>query len=398
MITLIGTGCGADTLTKEAEKALGKALLVIGAKRLGESLRQYFREEMDYLPLISPEEILEEIRKAGHDEIAVLFSGDSGFFSGAAKLGRLLRAEGLPFRILPGISSVQLMSARTGRPWQEWHLVSVHGRDTEVIPELMHGRDTLFLTDPVRSPASICREITDAGLGETPVTAGEDLGMPGERISYGTAAELADRSFSPLSVLLVDRVPIPETFAGVRDREMIRAKVPMTKENVRAAIVNHLQPGPKDVVWDIGAGTGSVSVSLAEAARYGRVYAIEHTKEALALIAENRRKHAVWNLHVVPGEAPEVLRELPVPDAVFIGGSDGRLKEILELVLDTAPDAKICISAVLAETLGTAVAIFAARSLPFHITEIAVTESDDLSGKHLMKAQNPVWLISRESV
>ena len=224
MITLIGTGCGADTLTLEGKDALKGARLVIGAKRLAESLAPYFGREPEYRALISPREILEEIRSADNAETAVLYSGDSGFFSGAAELGRLLREEGIPYRILPGISSVQLMSARTGRPWQEWQLASIHGRQTEVIPELMHGRDTFFLTDPDRSPASICREITAAGLGETKVTAGEDLGLPGEHLSYGTAAEFAERSFASLSVLLVDRIPVPESFAGVRDREMTRVR------------------------------------------------------------------------------------------------------------------------------------------------------------------------------
>ncbi len=405
-INLVGIGCGLGTLTTEGIVAVRSASVVIGAKRLLDEMGNLCRPDTEMYAAISAEDICKRIRKAAEDEkggnekpdgsvVTVLFSGDCGFYSGAAGLSELLKAEGLNYRVIPGISSVQLMSARISRPWQDWHLVSGHGRKIDVIAEMMHGKDTLFLTDSATSPAAICKALCAAGLHETAVCVGERLGLPDERILSGTAEETAGGEHAALSVLFVEKIPVPKTYAGILDEEMIRGKVPMTKQEVRAAAVSHLQPLPSDTVWDVGAGTGSVSAALAQAARYGRVYAVEHKEEACALIEENRRAQAVWNLQVVKGRAPEALEDLPAPDAVFIGGSEGQLENIIDLVLRKNKDARICISALLVETLGTAAAAFTARGIPFTVTEAAISQSSEIAGKHMMKAQNPIWLIDR---
>ncbi len=402
-IYLIGAGCGPGTLTNEGRETLGKAGLVIGSKRLMDELKSLFRPEARSFTEIIPERILARIRESetlpaeGVDlTAAVLFSGDCGFYSGAFRLSELFQKEDISCRIIPGISSVQLFSARIARPWQAWRLVSGHGRGLSVTSEMMHGKDTLFLTDRENSPKTICKALCAAGLDDTLITVGENLGLPDERIIKGTAKTLTEEDFAPLSVLLAEKVPVPIGFAGLCDHEMIRGDVPMTKQEVRAAVVCHLQPKPFETIWDVGAGTGSVSAALAQAARYGEVYAVECEADACRLIEDNRRKHAVWNLNIVERRAPEALWDLPVPDAVFIGGTNGKLEDILDVIIKKNPDARICISALLVETLGTAAAAFSARSIPFTVTEISVAVSAPVVGKHMMRAQNPVWLIERQ--
>lgn len=260
----------------------------------------------------------------------------------------------------------------------------------------MTGRDTCFLTDPKIRPDTICAALVSAGLPETRVFVGERLGTEGQSVSQGTAADFSKKIFDPLSILLVEKLPVRESVSGILDREVLRGDAPMTKQEVRSSIVNRLRIKPKDTVWDIGAGTGSVSVALAEAAYRGMVYAIEKKQEAFSLLQKNRERFLSWNMVPVQGEAPEALADLPAPDAVFLGGSGGALKELLSVVLKKNPDCKILLSAILLETVMDAAAFFMEQGLSYSVTTITVSESEDVSGKHLMRGQNPVFLLVRE--
>ena len=166
----------------------------------------------------------------------------------------------------------------------------------------------------------------------------------------------------------------------------------MTKQEIRAAALAKLGVGPADVCWDIGAGTGSVSVELALLA--GAVYAVEQNAGALRLAEENRRKHKAWKLRLVEGTAPEALRNLPAPDAVFVGGSGGRLRAILGAAHEANPLARICVSAVTLETLQQACEELRALGCRTEVCQIAVSRSREAGGLTMMQAQNPVWLIS----
>ena len=166
----------------------------------------------------------------------------------------------------------------------------------------------------------------------------------------------------------------------------------MTKQEVRAAILAKLSITPQDICWDIGAGTGSVSVELAMHAK--SVWAVEYQQEALELIQRNREKFGAWNLRIVRGRASEVLSSLPRPDAVFIGGSGGELPELLRQIREINPRAKICISAISIETLNTACKELSESSWSCEIVQISVSRCKNTGGLHLLMAQNPVFLIT----
>lgn len=393
-VTLIGMGCGSiDLLTGEARDALRTAELVIGAARLLRSLPEDCAAKR--ITEYRPDEICAILNEHKAQACCVLYSGDTGFYSGTYGLLARLREKQIPTRVLPGISSVQYFSAKMGRPWQEWRLVSAHGVSCDAVVEVMQGKPVFFLTGGAISPRELCRQLTEAELGELSVVVGENLSYPDERIVSGTAEEFSRQTFAPLSVMLCEAAPPPQRMAsGIADEQFIRGEVPMTKQEIRAVLMGKLAIQPEETIWDIGGGTGSVSVELALAASHGRVYSIECRDSACDLIRQNRRSFGVWNLSVVHGTAPDVLQDLPVPDAVFLGGSGGRLEDILDCIFQKNPAARICISAIAIETLGAAVSALTARGFRAEVVQIAASRSKPAGSLHLLMANNPTFLIT----
>ena len=385
-VTLIGCGCG--ELTADARAAIERAELLIGSKRLLDA----YGAGHESVEAVTAAEITAAIKNADARSIAVLFSGDPGFYSGARLLLPLL--SGCDARVLPGISSAQLFAARLKQPWQDWRLCSAHGTDCDAVAEVCHGRPVFFLTGGKLGPAELCQSLTDAGLGFLKIFVGEDLGAAAERLTEGTAAELAALGFSPLSVMLAEPAPRPKRRApGLPDSAFLRAdKIPMTKQEVRAAALSKLAVGPEELCWDIGAGTGSVSVELALQCR--AVWGIERAEAALALAERNRVKHGAWNLRLVKGEAPAALAGLPAPDAVFVGGSGGHLREILEAVHAANPKARMCVSAVTLEGLHNAYTVLKELGYQAEVTQLSVSRSRAAGDLTLLLAQNPVFLIT----
>lgn len=394
MVTLIAMGGGTVAgITCDAVAALSAADLILGAERLLNDLPGSFTSSR--IPCKKTSEIWDALEETHARKPAVLYSGDTGFYSGARPLIDLLRDKGVEFTVYPGVSSVQMLAARLGRPWQDWNLVSAHGVSCDPVAEVMKGKPTAFLTGGKLLPADLCRILLDAGLGDLPAVVGENLSYPDEALKTGTVKAFAKKKFSPLNVLLVEPAKQPD-HKGIHipDSAFVRAKVPMTKQLVRAAVVSRLNPVPGETVWDVGCGTGSVSIELARAAFPGHVYGVDRNHDAVELSLQNREHFGAYNFHVQEGEAPDVLNGLPDPDAVFIGGTKGQLTDILKTVLERNPTARICLNAVTLETLNHAVSAFSELGIKSDITQISVSESAKLGSSHMLKPQNPVFLIA----
>ena len=398
MVTLIGMGSGTpELLTAQGLAALQSADLIIGAKRLLEHLPTGCTENRK--ALYKPEDILSCLSEFPAANAALLYSGDTGFYSGASKLLPMLRAFGISARVLPGISSVQLFSAAIGRPWQDWKLVSAHGCACDPAAECLtaEGHPVFFLTGGTETPATLCAKLADVGLGDAHAIIGENLGTPQEHLAFGTAQTLAANACAPLSVLLIEHTVLPARRApGFPDDAFIRGEVPMTKQEVRAAALAKLAVRPTDTLWDVGAGTGSVSVELALAAPRGHVYAVECAPDACALIRQNREKFHAYNLSLIEGTAPQVLADLPAPDAVFIGGTKGSMAEVVDAALAKNPNARLCISALALETLSAAIAALGAHGQTAEVTQLAVSRTRPAGKLHLLMANNPIFLITGE--
>lgn len=398
MVTLIGMGSGTpELLTAQGLAALQSADLIIGAKRLLEHLPTGCTENRK--ALYKPENILSFLSEFPAENAALLYSGDTGFYSGASKLLPMLRAFGISAQVLPGISSVQLLSAAIGRPWQDWKLVSAHGCACDPAAECLtaEGRPVFFLTGGTETPATLCAKLAGAGLGDAHGIIGENLGTPQEHLAFGTAQTLAANACAPLSVLLIEHTVLPaRRTPGFPDDAFIRGEVPMTKQEVRAAALAKLAVRPTDTLWDVGAGTGSVSVELALAAPRGHVYAVECAPDACALIRQNREKFHAYNLSLIEGTAPQVLADLPAPDAVFIGGTKDSMAEVVDAALAKNPNARLCISAIALETLSAAIAALAAHGQTAEVTQLAVSRTKPAGKLHLLMANNPIFLITGE--
>lgn len=391
-IYLIGVGMGnPDTLTLVARKAIDACPVLIGAPRLLEP----WEEDHTCVPLIAADDIARRIGEE-RENVAVLLSGDTGFYSGAKKLWKLL--EGREVETIPGISSLSYFCARLCTSWQDAHIVSAHGRSHNAVGEIQRNAKTFALTGGATKAEDICKELTRRGLGEIRVSVGERLSYPDERIVTGTAAELAEETFAELSVLLAENpepVGRPWNSPGLPDEIFQRGAVPMTKEEVRAVSVCKLRLQPHHVVWDVGAGTGSVSLECALACPAGQVFAIEKNPEAVALLEENKARLGASNLTVVSGTAPEALEGLPAPDRVFLGGTSGNLDDILMMIFEKNPAARVVCTAVTLETMGEAARLFAPLA-EVDMVQLSVTRTRKAGRYHLMDAQNPVWIFSGE--
>lgn len=395
-VTLIGMGSGQpENLTLQGLTALRQADLILGARRLLAVLPAGCTENR--AAAYRPDEVAELLQTSGAENAVLVYSGDTGFYSGASSMMEKLEALGVRARVLPGLSSIQLLAAALGRPWQGWNLVSAHGRTCDPVAECMQGRPTFFLTGGSEDPATLCAQLAAEGFGDMQAVVGQCLGTPEEKLFRGSVKELAAGRFNSLSVLLVEAAEVlPRRAPGLPDEAFERGDVPMTKQEVRAAVLAKLAVRPEDILWDVGAGTGSVSVELALAAPRGRVYAVECRPEGCALIKANREKFRTRNLVLVEGLAPDALSDLPAPDAVFIGGSKGSLAAIVDAALDKNPDARICVSAIALETLSAAVAALTAKGRTVQVSQIAVSRAKAVGGLHLMMAQNPIYLITGE--
>lgn len=387
-----------ETITVECLSALKNAGRIIGAKRLLEGLPEGCSE--DRVPAVNPEKILKAIleRAEENGSCVVVYSGDTGFYSGVRTLVPLLREHGIACRVLPGISSVQLLSAKILRPWQDWLLVSAHGCECNAVAAVCQGKPAFFLTGGSgTSVKELCLQLVQAGLGFLKITVGERLSYPDEKITEGTAEDFVDQMTDSLAVMLVEPAPIPQMrCGGFSDDDFIRGAVPMTKQEVRAAVLAKLAVEPYDTVWDVGAGTGSVSVELALAARYGNTFAVECNPEACELIVKNREKFKSWNLHVIEGYAPDALELLPAPDVVFIGGTKGNMDRIIASAVCKNPKGRICVSAIALETVFQAITAFNVNGRKVQVSQISVSRSKEAGHLHLMMSNNPVFLITGE--
>ena len=396
-VYLIGIGMGnVDTLTVGAKRAIEGSDVLIGAKRL---LEPFEGLDCENLQLIKSDDIVEALARARCAQASVLLSGDVGFYSGATALYDKLADYDV--EVIPGISSVSYFCAKLRTPWQDAVLVSAHGREHDAVGAIQVNAKTFVITGGKTKVDDICRDLVKRGFGYVSVAAGERLSYDDERIVRGTAAELADMAFADLAVMLAQNDhPVVRAYGApsLSDGDFQRGKAPMTKQEVRALVISKLRIAADHTVWDVGAGTGSVSIEAALAAPRGTVYAIEKNADAIALMRQNREIHGAVNIVVVEGTAPEALTSLPAPNRVFIGGSSGNMGAIIDATLTVNPHARICATAVTLETLTELLACLRAREIEdADIVQVSVARADNVGSYNLMRAENPVYIVTFEA-
>ncbi len=389
-ISIVGIGMGnKETLTLEGKRCIEQAEVLIGAKRMVEAVNTENKSSFISFDSIR---IKEYIDSCPSEKYAVLMSGDTGFYSGTGSLLPLL--EEYEVKVLPGISALSYFSARLGMSWEDAYLLSRHGREENLLTAVRQHYKTFLLTDG--KIGEICRKLIQAGLGNVLVYVGENLSYTEERIVKGRPEELAELDFAALSsVFILNRDYQTELEIGIPDEEFLRGSVPMTKSEVRAIAISKLKLKEDSVIYDIGAGTGSVSVEAACLAKRGRVYAIEQNEEAVDLIKQNRDKFALDNIKVVHGFAAEVMEELETPDIAFIGGSKGSMEEIFHFLFNRNKGIRIVITAITLETLGEALRLMKLYEFKeVEVVQACISRAKEAGNYHMLMGQNPVFIIS----
>lgn len=404
-VTIIGAGPGnPDLLSHAALDAIDIADVVIGAHRALAGID--VPPDVVRCELVKTADIVAALTDAASWQCAVVvMTGDVGLFSGARRLVEALSGDAqVDVRVIPGISSASYLAARLARPWQDWRFVSAHGVACDIVAEAERAGELFLATSGGEDPSRLSGELMQAGFGDARVTVAERLSYPDERITCATASEIAGQTFDDLNVMLIDfaggagspaNSRWPYASSGIPDELFIRGDVPMTKQEVRAVALAKLRLTATDTVWDVGAGTGSVSIEAALIARAGSVWAVERNATGVRLIRENADAFGCGNVHTVPGVAPEALAKLPDPDAVFVGGSAGELPSIVEAALEKNSQVRLCVPCVTVETLTEACALLSgSRFKGFEACQVSAARAEAVGSHHLMKAQNPVFLVS----
>ena len=384
---------GADSLTGGAARAVREAQCVVGAKRMLETADCAGKIVR---AAIAPDDIARVIREENAERFAVLFSGDTGFYSGAKKL--IAALDGVQIEVLPGVGSLQALCAKLRRPWENVRAVSLHGRDCNFAAEVRAHEAVFALLGGRDGAKDALDRLCRAGLGDLTVHIGQRLGYPDEKLVSGTASALREGAFDPLSVLLVENPGWKNEIVtpGLPDEAFDRDETPMTKSEVRAVSLGKLALTPGAVVYDVGSGSGSVSVECARLAPMGHVYAVERKPGAAALTRHNAEKFGLENLTTVEGLAPEAFADLPAPTHAFLGGTAGNLDAILDALLAKNPHVRIVANAVTLETVAQLTRA-AKRFTVSDIAEISVAKPRRVGGYSLMTAQNPVYVFTMQN-
>ncbi|MCD7761613.1 MAG: precorrin-6A reductase [Lachnospiraceae bacterium] len=448
-----------DTMTREAAREIREAEVIFGAKRMLECaqtlLDSFLTEQTETvrtlrsrtmgsetmeLKIVKPETVEPNTKTPqmvaeysaskiyawleAHPQVrraAILMSGDVGFYSGARQIAETFPAGEVHYYC--GISSVVYFASRIPTSWQDAKLLSAHGKELALINYVKKYPKIILLVSGEKDISRLCRQLVDGKMGDVKVTIGANLSYPDERIETGapgvfldyvsdveqhrketvptseplTAAERKTSCASAgLYVMMVENAKGGQIITpGIPDKEFVRGEVPMTKEEIRALSVAKLRLKEDSVVYDIGAGTGSVSIECALLCTAGQVYAIERNTNGTELIQRNSYEFGVANLSIIEGTAPEALLELPAPTHAFIGGSSGNMREIIDVLLQKNPSVRIVINTVTLESIAEVMDLIRELQLAdADVVQISAAKSRTLGNYHLMTAHNPVYIVS----
>ena len=326
--------------------------------------------------------------------IVILMSGDVGFYSGARLVQDAFPDEKIDYYC--GISSVVYFASKVPTAWQDAKLLSAHGRSLNLLNCVQRYPKIIMIVSGVEDVRAICQELVEAEMTYVHVTVGTNLSYPEETVTSGTPEDFLQAETTGLHIMLLENPQANHIIVpGMSDETFVRGKVPMTKEEIRILSVAKLQLTEDSIVYDVGAGTGSVSMECARLCTNGTVYAVERNPEGIALIRENSRKFGVSNLQVIHGKAPDAFVDLETPTHAFLGGTGGNMREIIGWLRERNPQIRIVINCIALETLAEITALLQEWEIcDVDIASVNIGKAKQLGAYHLMMGQNPVYVIS----
>jgi precorrin-6Y C5,15-methyltransferase (decarboxylating) len=403
-VFVVGIGDdGCASLTSRGANAVASAQVLVGGERHLAFFPQFSGERVVWKGGLDAA-LARVAALAQEQTVCVLASGDPLFFGIGARVAERIGADHVEF--VPAPSSVQWAFARTGIAWDDAEVVSVHGKPAEgLVTRLYRASKVAVLTDPENTPARLAARMLEHGESGWEAWVCERLAGPDERVRKFTIAELAEAGdVDPLNVLLLRRVDSawrPPPMIPYLHEDDFAKRMPklglITKREVRLLSLAALRIRPDAVVWDIGAGSGSVSIEAAKLAPRGRVFAIEVDLEGVALCHENVRAHGVDNVRVVAGRAPEALAGLDAPDAVFVGGSKGSMAPIVDAALAALrPGGRLVVNAITLENVAEAYAALRARAIDPEVTLVQIARGVPLARYQRYESLNPIHILAAD--
>lgn len=407
MVSLIGTGMGAEgLLTLEAKEKIQRADVIFGAQRLHEEVDEKKEKYPYYLAADIIPRLADMVEKGERYrpciKAAVLFSGDTGFYSGASKLYEELKKEAKEKRLradvemLSGISSMSYLAAKARMNWQDAAVISLHGRKANIMEAVRREKKTFVLVSGLTDMKYLGELFSGEEWHGLRIIAGYRLSYPEEEIIVLTPSMCRSLEKEGLyCCFIVNERASQKVSHGLKDASFLRGSTPMTKEEVREISICKLALEKNSILYDVGGGTGSVSVECARLSDEIQVYAIEKDREAAELLGKNSSLFGLTNIEVIEAEAPEGLKDLPAPTHAFIGGSGGRMREILMALYEKNPFLRVVINVITLETLGEITGLL--KEFPVKeedIVQVQISRAKKAGPYHLMQAENPVTIIS----
>lgn len=405
-IILAGMGMGDEKcLTKGVHDAIMNADIIIGSARIIEPYNPVIEKKSYYLA----EQIIPYLKELAEREyfcrqlnIVILFSGDSGFYSGCTALYNALIQEKSygtfdgDITVLPGISSVAYLASRIGESYDDALITSLHGKKIYNFQELVRTNKKIFLlTSGVEVINEIGKKLVHADYMNCEITVGYRLSYKDERIMKLTPKECLELKREGIYTCFIKNTkakPVTLTH-GMHDEEWVRSKVPMTKEEVREVCICKLRLSEGAVVYDIGSGTGSVSVEIARLSGKINVYAFEYRKEAVELTKLNRDRYGLDNMEIIESKAPHGFENIQVPTHVFIGGTGGNMYYILDKLYEMNSKIRIVMTAVTMETVCKIENWLSQhRVTDLETVQMQINRVNNTAGYHFLKAENPIWI------
>lgn len=418
-LSIVGIGPGSmEYVNAKARKLISDAdIIVAGSDRMLELSDEIRKEEKNCKEYISFKSyktidiinfIKEKFENSQDSSAVVLMSGDTGFYSGTQSLYKHIEAMAknsenilhkVDMQIVPSISSISYLASRYNISWHDMKIVSLHGRTGHLAHELKTNKKVFVISSGGMETSDIISELIDKGFEDCDIYIGENMSYPEEVLSHGKVADFKEHKFLELcSMIIINQNASPMHMTlGIEDDEFIRDKVPMTKSEIRALSVAKLGLSNEDICYDVGAGTGSVSIEMAMNVPKGKVYAIEKKTIAADLIYKNIEKFGLDNVEVIKGEASVSMEEIEAPDAVFIGGTTGKLRDILKIVFEKNPKVRVVVTAVSLESvaeINEACKYYETLGCKTDIVLVSVSNTKRVMNYTMFDAKNPVLIAS----
>ncbi len=400
-IHIIGMGQGKSDLTETHIQIIHKADLLVGGRR---HLSLFSAHKGETLVISGPMDLLvDRIKTAmAHQNIVVLASGDPLFYGIGATLVRAIDKKFL--KIHANISSIAAGFAAIGEPWHDARIISLHGKIGQdfVFPSLRGESKAAFLTDAQRDPGFIAAQLIQAELFGFTTWVLENLGDPDlEKITwFETYDQILDQTFAHpnIVILLKEGAPSvpPETHLGMTDESFRHAKGLITKSEIRSISLSKLKLVRKDhTLWDIGSGSGSISIEASGQIPWGQVFAIEKNQARLGDISHNIHRYHRTNIQVLNLDFPDGGERLKTPDRIFIGGGGSNLEQILGYCCDRIkPLGILVVNTVLVQNLAIALQVLTEKGFTPEVVHVQVSRSKPMPYGDRLEPLNPVWIIS----